>query len=107
MRVDPDQKILSYTGGNGVFFPNRASGANKQMDRTKEGTLDPRPRFRKPSVAAPFAKVVVVKDNKYVYSSTPKRAKVAFTWRDNYYYLRGEQEDVEVIWVSPMWVKRK
>jgi len=31
---------------------------------------------------APFAKVVIVKDNKYVYSAEPKRAKVEFTWRD-------------------------
>ncbi|MFN7936049.1 MAG: hypothetical protein U0R19_22150 [Bryobacteraceae bacterium] len=63
---------------------------------------------------APFAKVVIVKDNKYVYSAQPKRAKVEFTWRDtesapgktSYYYVRGEQEDGEVVWVSPMWITR-
>src|SRR5437016_7166452 len=30
----------------------------------------------------PFAKVVVVKDNQYVYSQEPKKAEVSFTWRD-------------------------
>lgn len=64
---------------------------------------------------APFAKVVVVKDGKYVYSSEPKKAVVDFTWRDgeaakgkqSYYYVRGEQTDGEVVWVSPMWITYK
>jgi hypothetical protein len=61
---------------------------------------------------APFAKVHVIKDNKYVYSTEPGRADVNFTWRDqapstgktSYYYIRGEQQDGEVVWVSPMWI---
>jgi hypothetical protein len=61
----------------------------------------------------PFAKVVIVKDNQYVYSQEPKTATVSFTWRDtaakqgakaSYYYVRGEQENGEIVWVSPMWV---
>jgi hypothetical protein len=61
---------------------------------------------------APFAKVHVIRDNKYVYTTEPKRASVEFTWRDNspvagkasYYYVRGEQEDGELVWASPMWI---
>lgn len=61
---------------------------------------------------APFAKVHVIKDNQYVYSIEPKKANVDFTWRDNaaqagktgYYYVRGEQENGEIVWVSPMWI---
>ncbi|MDX1980449.1 MAG: hypothetical protein SFV51_09280, partial [Bryobacteraceae bacterium] len=73
------------------------------------------PEFRvKLTGTAPFAKVVVVKDNKYVYTSEPRSASVEFRWRDNesargktsYYYVRGEQSDGEVVWVSPMWVTR-
>ena len=60
----------------------------------------------------PFAKVHVIKDNKYVYSTEPKTAQVEFTWKDNtptagktsYYYVRGDQEDGEIVWVSPMWI---
>jgi Protein of unknown function (DUF3604) len=59
-----------------------------------------------------FAKVVVVKDNRYVYSTEPHTASVEFSWRDNapskgkqsYYYVRGEQEDGELVWASPMWI---
>jgi hypothetical protein len=61
---------------------------------------------------APLAKVVIVRDNEYVYSQEPKTAEVKFTWRDSspkagktsYYYVRGEQADGEIVWVSPMWV---
>ncbi len=59
-----------------------------------------------------FAKVVIVKDGAYVYSTEPKSAKVDFTWRDemaqagktSYYYVRGEQANGEVVWASPMWI---
>ena len=71
------------------------------------------PSFRiKLTGTAPFAKVHVIKDNKYVYSTSPGKAAVDFTWRDtspmggkaSYYYVRGEQQDGEIVWVSPMWV---
>jgi len=61
---------------------------------------------------APFAKVHIIKDGQYAYSVEPKRSTVEFTWRDNaavkgktsYYYVRGEQTDGELVWVSPMWI---
>jgi hypothetical protein len=61
---------------------------------------------------APFAKVHIIKDNRYVYSREPKTANVEFTWTDtaatagktSYYYVRGEQQDGEIVWVSPMWI---
>ena len=63
----------------------------------------------------PFAKVHVIKDNAYVYSTTPAKPTVEFTWKDNspqsgktsYYYVRGEQTDGNIVWVSPMWVTYK
>jgi hypothetical protein len=43
----------------------------------------------------------------------PKTKEVSFTWKDDkpeagktsYYYVRGEQEDGELVWASPMWIK--
>ena len=60
----------------------------------------------------PFAKVLLIKDNKYVYTAEPKTAKVDFSWKDttpaagktSYYYVRGEQEDGEIVWASPLWI---
>lgn len=64
---------------------------------------------------APFSKVTIIKDNQYVYTTQPKKGAVEFTWRDNaaaagkrsYYYVRGEQEDGELVWISPMWITYK
>ncbi len=61
---------------------------------------------------AKFAKVHIIKDNVYVYSTNPGAADVQFTWIDNapvagkssYYYVRGEQEDGQIVWVSPLWI---
>jgi hypothetical protein len=59
-----------------------------------------------------FAKVVIIRDGKYVYSSAPGTQTVQFTWRDNqpnkgknsYYYVRGEQDNGELVWISPFWI---
>ena len=64
---------------------------------------------------AKFARVHVIKDNLYVYSTEPASADVQFSWVDNaaapgktsYYYVRGEQEDGQIVWVSPMWIAYK
>ena len=58
------------------------------------------------------ANVKIIKDNNYVYGVTPGKKNVEFTWRDtaavkgktSYYYVRGEQADGELVWVSPMWI---
>ena len=60
-----------------------------------------------------FAKVSIVRDGKYVYSTSPNTRDVDFSWRDNqpnkahtsYYYVRGEQDDGELVWVSPLWIR--
>ncbi|NQT87919.1 hypothetical protein HQ560_14220, partial [bacterium] len=83
---------------------------------------------------APFARVVIVKDNKHVYTVEPGKASVEFEWTDrdaapgatSYYYVRGEQvgqdatrkvkslstgkkmdvtvNNGELVWASPMWI---
>ena len=64
---------------------------------------------------APFAKVHIVKDGAYVHSVAPDKDRVEFQWTDmdpkpgttSYYYVRGEQTDGELVWVSPMWITYK
>lgn len=63
--------------------------------------------------AADFSAVHIIKDGNYVYSTKPGRREVSFSWKDNeaqrgttsYYYVRGEQVDGELVWVSPMWIR--
>lgn len=82
---------------------------------------------------APFAEVVIVKDNQYVYSTRPSTQTVEFQWTDvaarpdttSYYFVRGLQvrktqqrtvetpatgrttvdlNNGEIVWVSRMWI---
>ncbi len=60
----------------------------------------------------PFAKVHVIKDGNYVHTAEPNQQQVELQWTDfdpkpgvtSYYYVRGEQTDGEMVWVSPMWI---
>lgn len=61
---------------------------------------------------ASFSKVVVVKDGRAVKTFEPGEASVQLTWTDpepapgetSHYYVRGEQEDGELVWTSPIFV---
>ena len=94
-----DNIVADFRAGNHIMGDAFSSDTAPEMHVKLRGT-------------GPFAKVVVVKDNAYVYTSEPKTAAVEFTWKDNapaagktsYYYVRGEQADGNVVWVSPMWV---
>jgi hypothetical protein len=61
----------------------------------------------------PIERVDIIKDFKYVYSTAPDRAEVAFEWTDDeatrrpglsWYYVRAIQKDGELAWASPIWV---
>jgi hypothetical protein len=57
-------------------------------------------------------KVVVVRDNQYIYSQEPEGSVFDLRYRENsappgehYYYVRVEQKDGNVAWSSPIWIK--
>jgi hypothetical protein len=60
----------------------------------------------------PFAKVTLVKDDVEIPLEPASKTEVDLTWTDpsptagktSYYYVRGEQEDGELVWASPMWI---
>jgi hypothetical protein len=62
---------------------------------------------------APIAKLHIIRDNKYVYSSEPKEREVRLHYVDmqakpstsSYYYVRVEQADANLAWGSPVWIK--
>jgi hypothetical protein len=64
---------------------------------------------------APIAKLHVIRDNKYVYSTQPKNKVVKLRYTDmdankgktSYYYVRIEQADGNLAWASPMWITYK
>ena len=62
----------------------------------------------------PLKKVVIVRDNQYIYSHEPGAETYDLRFRENtqltpgehYYYVRAEQQDGNLAWSSPIWVKR-
>ncbi len=60
----------------------------------------------------PIARVDVIKDFRYVFSTEPKRESVSFEWTDDekrgpglsWYYVRAIQDDGQLAWASPMWI---
>ena len=92
--------ILAEVTAHGHFMGEEFKVIGPPMIRVKlVGTAD-------------FYRVHIIKEGKYVYSGDPKSRTVDFGWRDNeakpgttsYYYVRGEQVDGELVWVSPMWI---
>ncbi len=82
----------------------------------EEFTLDSAPVIPvKLQGTSEFAKVHIIKDGNYVYTVPASTRHVVFTWQDNaavkgktsYYYVRGEQTNGELVWVSPMWITVK
>ena len=62
--------------------------------------------------SAGLRRVVVIRDNKYVYTREPQGESCTLRYRDtslsrgeHYYYVRAEQADGNVAWSSPVWVK--
>ena len=94
-----DVILAEVTSGQHIMGDVFSTAAQPELKVKLEGT-------------APFARVSIVKDNNYAYVITPGTSSVNFTWRDtapirgreSYYYVRGEQQDGEVVWVSPMWI---
>lgn len=61
-----------------------------------------------------FKAVDIVRNNAYVYHVEPGTQEVEFSWTEMapaagtaYYYVRGQQEDGQLVWVSPMWITIK
>lgn len=61
----------------------------------------------------PLKRVVVVRDNEYIYTNDPAGESFELRYRENalgpgehYYYVRVEQKDGNVAWSSPIWIKR-
>ena len=63
----------------------------------------------------PVARVDVIKDFVYVFSTEPKGPRVEFQWTDeesrpagtSWYYVRAIQDDGELAWGSPIWVNNR
>jgi hypothetical protein len=107
-----ERHIYGSTDNIVAEFWSEAGG--KQYMLGDEFTTAQTPSFRvKLHGTAPFAKLTLVKDDVEIALPCESKAEIDVSWTDpspasgktSYYYVRGEQTDGELVWVSPMWVK--
>jgi hypothetical protein len=107
--IDAFKKRHSYGATDNIILDVR-SGEHLQGDSfttAKRPTLEIHAQG-----TGPIAKLHVIRDNKYVYTTEPKKREVELRYTDmdagegktNYYYVRIEQADGNLAWASPMWI---
>ncbi|NOZ22400.1 MAG: hypothetical protein GXP25_15070 [Planctomycetes bacterium] len=108
------KKRRVYGSTDDILADVRCVAGGKEHFMGEEFELSEPPKFTiKLHGTQPFAKVHVIRQNEYVYSTEPGKADVDITWADAspvagktlYYYVRGEQANGELVWISPMWIK--
>jgi hypothetical protein len=110
--IDAFKKRHSYAATDNIFVEVRC-GTNlmgEAFDVGKKPTLDITVKG-----TAAIAKVHIIRDNKYVYSTEPKKTDVTLSYTDmdaqagktSFYYVRIEQADGNLAWASPMWITYK
>jgi len=103
----------TYAATDNIVADCRSTASGKEHLMGDEFTTAEAPKLSlKLHGTAPFTKVVLVKDDVEIETQTPNTEKFEFTWTDpkpeagktSYYYFRGEQQDGNLVWVSPMWI---
>ncbi|HZN37012.1 MAG TPA: hypothetical protein VFB80_24445 [Pirellulaceae bacterium] len=103
----------TYAATDNIIADYRCTSGGKEhlMGDAFTSTVPPTVKV-KLAGTAPFAKVTLVKDDVEIPLEAPQQAELELTWTDpkpepgkeSYYYIRGEQSDGELVWVSPMWI---
>ncbi len=94
-----DNIILVVRSGDHLMGETFATKAKPKLEILAHGT-------------APIAKVHVIRDNSYAFSTEPKREEVSLSYSDDdaqpgeshYYYVRIQQADGNLAWGSPLWI---
>jgi len=104
----------TYGATDNIVADLRCRAGEKDHMMGDEFTTAEPPTLRLKLVgASKIAKVTLVKDDEEIQVWEPGKMKVELEWTDpapkagetSYYYFRGEQDDTELVWVSPMWIK--
>jgi hypothetical protein len=96
-----DHIFVDFALGDQVMGEEAVSAGPPEFTIAAEGT-------------APIARIDIIKDGTFAYTTSPNARTTKFTWRDqnfkadeSYYYVRIIQSDKNMAWASPIWVRRK
>ena len=113
--LDAMRKRHTYAATSNILMDYRLSSGETTYMQGDAGAATALPELRAHIVGtAPLKKVVVIRDNKYIYTQEPRGETYDLRYRENqltpgehYYYVRAEQKDGNVAWSSPIWVTYK
>ncbi len=111
--VDAMRKRHTYAATSNILLDYRLAAGGETFIQGDDAAVNSLPELSAKIVGtAPLKKVVVVRDNEYIYSNEPAGETFDLRYRENalkpgqhYYYVRVEQKDGNVAWSSPIWVK--
>ena len=95
-----DKILLDFSIGETIMGGETAASGPPELTVAIEGT-------------GPIAQVDIIRNGKFVYATKPGTRNAKFTFRDkdfsgedSFYYVRVIQQDKNMAWASPIWVKR-
>ncbi|MGH9667159.1 MAG: hypothetical protein ACRD9L_22270 [Bryobacteraceae bacterium] len=113
--IDAMRKRHTYAASRNILLDYRMRVDGKtflQGDELQSSSLPE--LYAKIEAAGPLKRVVLVRDNQYIYSQEPKGDVFELHYRENsltpgvhYYYVRLEQQDRNMAWSSPIWIDYK
>ena len=112
--LDAMRKRHTYAATSNILLDYRMTAGGETYIQGDELSAQALPELSAKIVGtAPLKKVVIVRDNEYIYSNEPQGETFDLRYRENsltpgqhYYYVRVEQKDGNVAWSSPIWVKK-
>ncbi len=112
--VDAMRKRHSYAATDSIVMDYRIVTKDVSALMGDIVTITETPRLQVRIIGtAPIKQVDIVRSNAYVHKLTPNQADVKFEYLDTastpgeaYYYVRAEQTDGQLVWSSPIWVRR-
>lgn len=104
------RKRHTYGATTNMILDFHAGPSHLQGDIFESGQLPE--LIAKITGSAALRQVVLIRDNRYIYTKEPDGESFTLRYRENslspgehYYYVRAEQADGNVGWSSPIWVK--
>jgi hypothetical protein len=113
--MDAMRKRHTYAATSNILMDYRMTSGSEthiQGDIFESGAL---PELSAKIVGTgPLKKVVIVRDNQYIFSNEPEGSTFQLRFKENslspgehYYYVRAEQKNGNMAWSSPIWIKYK
>src|SRR5262249_29090479 len=113
--LDAIRKRHAYAATDNIVLDFRAKAGNREYIQGDAFDSDAAPVL---AIAVngtnPIKQIDIIRDKNFIYTGRPQTKSVRFTYTDtskgsgeSWYYARVLQEDGQIAWSSPIWIKKK